>query len=165
MVWAWTWFVAFDGFWSFSGRVNSDDLWVCASVFKLKVTISSFHLPWSEKCLPGICSCKAPEFQVQVANNIGIFHIWINSLRKAHPQDVVVLPFWVHGVNGLQFFWISYPFLIWNRAWYVGVITRFERHHFRVITMTYLNPRSAPPNHDITGLWWSELNQKMRPLP
>ncbi len=22
--------------------------------------------------------------------HIGIFHIWINSLRKAHPQDVVV---------------------------------------------------------------------------
>ena len=32
-------------------------------------------------------SVKKIEFQTV---NLGIFHIWINSLRKAHPQDVVV---------------------------------------------------------------------------
>ena len=36
------------------------------------------------------------------------------------------------------------------RLRYVGVIPRFERNHFRVISMTYLNPQSASLNDDIT---------------
>ena len=52
-------------FWSFLRKINGDDLWVCASVFKLKVTISSFHLPWSEKCLPESRLCRASGIQSQ----------------------------------------------------------------------------------------------------
>jgi len=39
-------------------------------------------------------------------------------------------------------------------AEYVRVITRFERHHFRVIAMRYLNPRCASLNQDITHFSW-----------
>ncbi len=35
---------------------------------------------------------------------IGSLHFWINDLMRTRPHDVVVLPFWVHGVNGLQFY-------------------------------------------------------------
>ena len=33
---------------------------------------------------------------------IGNLHFWINNLKMARP-DVVVLPFWVHGVMGYSF--------------------------------------------------------------
>jgi hypothetical protein len=40
---------------------------------------------------------------------IGIFHFWINSLRKAHPQDVVVTPPRFYGTKKENLFQIMPP--------------------------------------------------------
>ena len=62
---------------------------------------------------------------------LGIFHIWINSFRRAHPQDVVVLQLWIQGLNDYRFCEYPIRFSFETALRYVGDICILnDGHHW-----------------------------------